>query len=95
MWGVSRNPTCSQSRLWQNPWPSVEKNVQNEVNRFWTAARIQMRIISFWGCPEYLSPAAVFSNSKGGEAPTPCVASSLATRLDLIEQSRVRGGPAA
>ncbi len=32
---------------------------------------------------------------EGGKAPTPCVASSLAARLDLIEQSRVRGGPAA
>lgn len=96
MWDVSRNSTRSQSRSWQNSWQSVEKNAQHDVTRFWTALRIQMRIISFWGwCAPNSSVPQPSSRARRGEAPTPCLTSSLAARLDLIEQSRVRGGPPA
>jgi hypothetical protein len=45
--GVSRNPSRSQSRWWQNSWQSVERNVPIDVTRFWTAVRIQTRISFF------------------------------------------------
>ena len=93
---IAESETRSQSRSWQNSWQSVEKNVQHDVTRFWTAVWIQMRIVSFWGwyAPNSSVPQPS-SRTRRGEAPTPCVTSSLAARLDLVEQSRVRGGPPA